>query len=111
MNIYVLLKKTLDTEEKIVIADGQIEDDSAEFIINPYDGYGGEEAIDEQNAQGGACAAVSVGDEDTDAEWRRAVAMGGRRAGLINTRDYREHGDNVTTAKLWETFCEDKEGH
>lgn len=37
MNIYVLLKKTFDTEEKIVVSNGRIEDDGAEFIINPYD--------------------------------------------------------------------------
>lgn len=45
MNIYVLLKKTFDTEDKIIVNNGVIEDDSAEFIINPYDEYAIEEAI------------------------------------------------------------------
>lgn len=35
MNIYVLMKKTFDTEDQIIITDGEIEDDDAEFIINP----------------------------------------------------------------------------
>src|SRR5699024_9627662 len=39
MNIYVLLKRTFDTEDKIVVTDGEIEDDGAEFIINPDDEY------------------------------------------------------------------------
>lgn len=53
MNIYVLLKKTFDTEEKINVSGGQIEDDGAEFIINPYDEYAVEEAIIQRDAHGG----------------------------------------------------------
>ncbi|MEI3609192.1 electron transfer flavoprotein subunit beta, partial [Pseudogracilibacillus sp. SO10305] len=53
MNIYVLLKRTFDTEDKIVVSNGQIEDDSAEFIINPYDEYAVEEAIVQRDAHGG----------------------------------------------------------
>ena len=45
MNIYVLMKRTFDTEEKIVIKNGAIYDGEAEFIINPYDEYAIEEAI------------------------------------------------------------------
>ncbi|MBM6848453.1 electron transfer flavoprotein subunit beta, partial [Bacillus licheniformis] len=37
MNIYVLMKRTFDTEEKIQIEQGEINTDGAEFIINPYD--------------------------------------------------------------------------
>ena len=37
MNIYVLLKKTFDTEYKIFVTNVYIEEDGAEFIINPYD--------------------------------------------------------------------------
>ena len=45
MNIYVLVKRTFDTEEKIVVSGGKIQEDGAEFIINPYDEYAIEEAI------------------------------------------------------------------
>ena len=45
MNIYVVLKRTFDTEEKIWIKDGKINEDNAEFIINPYDEYAIEEAL------------------------------------------------------------------
>ena len=44
MNIYVLLKRTFDTEEKIVLSGEKINEDEAEFIINPYDEYAMEEA-------------------------------------------------------------------
>ena len=45
MNIYVVMKRTFDTEEKISIKNGKINEDGAEFIINPYDEYAIEEAI------------------------------------------------------------------
>ena len=45
MNIYVIMKRTFDTEEKIAIKNGTINSDSVEFIINPYDEYAIEEAI------------------------------------------------------------------
>lgn len=45
MNLFVLMKRTFDTEEKIVIDAGKIQDDGAEWIINPYDEYAIEEAI------------------------------------------------------------------
>jgi len=109
MNIYVLLKKTFDTEEKIVIADGQIEDDSAEFIINPYDEYAVEEAIKQRDEHGGEVTVVTIGDEDSEKQLRTALAMGADKAVLINTEDDLEDGDQFTTAKILETFFEDKE--
>ncbi len=34
MNIFALIKRTFDTEEKIVVSGGKIQEDGAEFIIN-----------------------------------------------------------------------------
>lgn len=45
MNIFVIMKRTFDTEEKIVIENGKISEEGVEFIINPYDEYAIEEAI------------------------------------------------------------------
>lgn len=109
MNIYVLLKKTFDTEEKINVSDGQIEDDGAEFIINPYDEYAVEEAIIQRDAHGGEVTVVTIGDEDSEKQLRTALAMGADKAVLINTEDDLEEGDQYTTAKILETFFEGKE--
>ena len=65
MNIYVLMKRTFDTEEKIVITNGEINEDGAEFIINPYDEYAIEEAIQVRDAHGGEVTVITVGDEDS----------------------------------------------
>ena len=109
MNIYVLLKKTFDTEEKIVVTDGEIEDDSAEFIINPYDEYAIEEAIVQRDEHGGEVTVVTIGDEDSEKQLRTALAMGADKAVLINTEDDLEEGDQFTTVKILEAFFEDKE--
>ncbi len=109
MNIYVLLKKTFDTEEKITISGGRIEDDSAEFIINPYDEYAVEEAIKQRDTHGGEVTVVTIGDEDSEKQLRTALAMGADKAVLINTEEDLEDGDQFTTAKILETFFEDKE--
>lgn len=109
MNIYVLLKRTFDTEDKIVITDGEIEDDDAEFIINPYDEYAVEEAIKQRDEHGGEVTVVTIGDEDSEKQLRTALAMGADKAVLINTEDDLEDGDQFTTAKILEAFFEDKE--
>lgn len=109
MNIYVLLKKTFDTEDKIVIEDGRIEDDGAEFIINPYDEYAVEEAIKQRDEHGGEVTVVTIGDEDSEKQLRTALAMGADKAVLINTEYDLEEGDQFTTVKILEAFFQDKE--
>lgn len=109
MNIYVLLKRTFDTEEKITIDDGRIDEDGAEFIINPYDEYAVEEAIIQRDEHGGEVTVVTVGDEDAEKQLRTALAMGADKAVLINTEDDLEEGDQYTTAKILEAFFEEKE--
>ncbi|MUV39386.1 Electron transfer flavoprotein subunit beta [Lentibacillus sp. JNUCC-1] len=109
MNIYVLLKKTFDTEEKISISDGQIEDEGAEFIINPYDEYAVEEAIKQRDEHGGEVTVVTIGDEDSEKQLRTALAMGADKAVLVNTEDDLEEGDQYTTATILEAFFKDKE--
>ncbi|WP_339177547.1 electron transfer flavoprotein subunit beta/FixA family protein [Oceanobacillus sp. FSL W7-1293] len=109
MNIYVLLKKTFDTEEKITVQNGRIEDDGAEFIINPYDEYAVEEAIVQRDKHGGEVTVVTIGDEDSEKQLRTALAMGADKAVLINTEEDLEEGDQFTTAKILEAFFEEKE--
>lgn len=76
MNIYVLMKRTFDTEEKIQIEQGEINTDGAEFIINPYDEYAIEEALQLKEKHGGEITVVTVGEEEAEKELRTALAMG-----------------------------------
>ncbi|HLR65065.1 MAG TPA: electron transfer flavoprotein subunit beta/FixA family protein [Pseudogracilibacillus sp.] len=109
MDIYVLLKRTFDTEDKIVVSDGTIEDDGVEFIINPYDEYAVEEAIVQRDEHGGEVTVVTIGDDDSREQLQRALAMGADKAVLINTEDDLEEGDQFTTAEILAAFFEDKE--
>ncbi|TMU85761.1 electron transfer flavoprotein subunit beta/FixA family protein [Bacillus sp. BHET2] len=109
MNIYVLLKRTFDTEEKIAIQNGQIAEDGAEFIINPYDEYAVEEAIQVRDAHGGEVTVVTVGGEESEKQLRTALAMGADKAVLINTEDDLDHGDQFTTAKILAHYLKEQE--
>lgn len=109
MNIYVLLKRTFDTEDKIVIENGVIDDGGAEFIINPYDEYAVEEAVVQRDAHGGEVTVVTIGDEDAEQQLRTALAMGADKAVLINTEDDLEEGDPFTTTRILEAYFEEKE--
>lgn len=109
MNIYVLLKRTFDTEEKITLSGGKISEDGAEFIINPYDEYAVEEAIQLRDAHGGEVTVVTVGNEDAEKQLRTALAMGADKAVLINIEDDVEDGDQYTTAKVLAEYLKDKE--
>ena len=82
MNIFVIMKRTFDTEEKIAIKNGTINSDSVEFIINPYDEYAIEEAIVLKEKHGGEVTVVTFGEEEAEKELRTALAMGADKAVL-----------------------------
>ena len=83
MNIIVLLKQTFDTEEKIVIQDGQIVEDGPEYVINPYDEYAVEEAVKLKETQGAEVTVVTLGPPRVESALRTALAMGADKAILI----------------------------
>lgn len=109
MNIYVLVKRTFDTEEKLVISGGKIQEDGAEFIINPYDEYAIEEAIKVRDEHGGEVTVITMGGEDAEKQLRTALAMGADKAVLINTEDDLEEMDQFTSAYILAEYLKDKE--
>lgn len=109
MNIYALVKRTFDTEEKIVVKNGAIQDDGAEFIINPYDEYAVEEAIQVRDEHGGEVTVLSIGGEDAEKQLRTALAMGADKAVLINTEDDLDEMDEFSAAKIISEYLKDKD--
>ncbi|GEN82290.1 electron transfer flavoprotein subunit beta [Sporosarcina luteola] len=109
MNIYALVKRTFDTEEKIAVSGGKIVEDGAEFIINPYDEYAIEEAIQVRDANGGEVTVVTIGDEEAEKQLRTALAMGADKAVLINTEDDLDEMDEFTAAKIIAEYLKDKD--
>lgn len=108
MNIYVMMKRTFDTEEKIVVSNGHVSDDGVNFIINPYDEFAIEEAIKLRDEHGGEVTVVTIGDEEADKELRTALAMGADKAVLINNEDVEDY-DQWSTAEILATFFKDKD--
>jgi electron transfer flavoprotein beta subunit len=108
MNIFVMMKRTFDTEEKIAVNNGRVSDDGVNFIINPYDEFAIEEAIKLRDEHGGEVTVVTVGDEEADKELRTALAMGADKAVLINNEDVEDY-DQWSTAEILATFFKDKE--
>ncbi|TWI57030.1 electron transfer flavoprotein subunit beta/FixA family protein [Halalkalibacter nanhaiisediminis] len=108
MNIFVIMKRTFDTEEKISISGGRIDESGAEFIINPYDEYAIEEAIVLRDEHGGEVTVVTVGEEEAEKELRTALAMGADKAVLIDSEEIDEL-DQFTTATLLATYLKDQE--
>lgn len=99
MNILVLLKQTFDTEERIAIADGKINEDGVRFVVNPYDEYAVEEAIRLKEAgRAESVTVVTVGPARAEEALRTALAMGADEAILAD--DPRLFGDEFTAAKV-----------
>lgn len=109
MNIFVLVKRTFDTEEKIVVSGGKIQEDGAEFIINPYDEYAIEEAIQKRDALGGKVTVLTIGGEEAEKQLRSALAMGADEAVLINTEDDLDDLDQYSAAYILAEYLKDKE--
>ena len=108
MNIYVLVKRTFDTEERIVVSGGKIQEDGAEFIINPYDEYAIEEAIQVRDAHGGEVTVLTMGGEEAEKQLRTALAMGADKAVLINVEDDIDELDQFTSAQILADYLKDK---
>jgi electron transfer flavoprotein beta subunit len=83
MRILVAIKRVPAPEQRIGIGpNGQIDDSSLSFIINPFDAIALEEAlrIRENGQQSVEILAVSIGGESCDGQLRTALAMGADRA-------------------------------
>ncbi|MCS1351533.1 electron transfer flavoprotein subunit beta/FixA family protein [Mechercharimyces sp. CAU 1602] len=107
MNILVCLKQTFDTEEQIVIEDGKISEEGAEFVINPYDEYAVEEAIKLKEEHGGEVTVITIGPERAEQALRTAMAMGADKGFIVDTDDF--VGDEFSYAHLIKGLIEEED--
>ncbi|MFE4708691.1 electron transfer flavoprotein subunit beta/FixA family protein [Peribacillus simplex] len=98
MNILVVVNETFDVEEKIVIENNQVNEEGAEFIINPYDEYAIEEAVRLKEEIGGEVTVATVGSDRSEKILRTALAMGVDKAILIEEKAMLE--DESILAKI-----------
>lgn len=88
MNIIVLLKQTLDTEERIQIENNKVSENNVKFVINPYDEYAVEEAVKIKEEHDGEVTVVSLGPARAESALRTALAMGADQAVLIDSESF-----------------------
>ena len=93
--IVVLLKQTFDTEEKIHIENGVVNEDGAKFIINPYDEYALEEALRIKEQHDAEIIVISVGPERSTHALRSALAVGADHAILIADHTYLNQSSSI----------------
>ncbi|TCP55672.1 electron transfer flavoprotein beta subunit [Tumebacillus sp. BK434] len=106
MNIFVCLKQTFDTEEKIVVENGQVKEDGVRFVMNPYDEYAVEEAIKLRDANGGSVTVITIGPERAQEALRTALAMGADEA--VHITDESLFGDEYTASNVLAAYLKDK---
>jgi len=107
MKILVLLKQTFDTEEKITLNNGEVNEDGVEFIINPYDEYAVEEAIKIKEELGGEVTTISFGPNRFESSIRTALAMGADKAILVDDEEL--FGDEFSAANVLAKVIADEE--
>jgi electron transfer flavoprotein beta subunit len=107
MNIFVCLKQTFDTEEKIVVENGQVKEDGVRFVMNPYDEYAVEEAIKLRDAHGGTVTVITIGPERAQEALRTALAMGADEA--VHITDESLFGDEYTASNVLAAYLKDKQ--
>ncbi|MEE8400247.1 MAG: electron transfer flavoprotein subunit beta/FixA family protein [Desulfobacterales bacterium] len=101
MEIYVLLKQVPATDSQIRIADDgvSIRTDDLRLVINPYDEFAIEEALQLKAIHEGTVTVISVGTDKTQEAIRSALAMGADKG--IQIEDPALAGcDALTTAKV-----------
>jgi len=86
MKIYVCVKHVPDTAAKITVVDGTGFSETCKFIVNPYDEYAVEEAVQIiKQAGDGEVVIVTVGKESAVNTMRAALALGANRGILVKT--------------------------
>src|ERR1700745_2209679 len=86
MKILVCISNVPDTTTKIGFTDGNKAFNTAgvQFIINPYDEIALTRAIELQETLGGSVTVLNVGRADTEANIRKALAIGATDAIRVN---------------------------
>jgi electron transfer flavoprotein beta subunit len=84
LNIVVCVKQVPDSAAKVVVEDGQITWGDAPLVMNPWDEYAVEAALQQKEAYGGDVTVISMGGESVKEALKSALAMGCGQAILIS---------------------------
>ena len=91
MNIVVLVKMVPDTESRLEIVDGKVNESGFKYMVNPYDEFAVEQAVQFKEAGGGKVTLVALFSNETsiDTDLRKMMAIGADEAIVLRQEDYR----------------------
>jgi electron transfer flavoprotein beta subunit len=84
LNIVVCVKQTPDTAATVTIEDGKVSWGDAPLVLNPWDEFAVEEALQIKEEHGGQVTALSLGPEDAKEALKQSLAMGADEAILVS---------------------------
>jgi len=84
LKIVACIKQVPDSEAKVSASGGQVSWGEAPLVINPFDEYAVEGALQQKEATGGSVSALCIGPESARDALKHALAMGADEAILIS---------------------------
>jgi electron transfer flavoprotein beta subunit len=84
LKIIACIKQVPDSEAKVRAEGGQVSWGDAPLVINPFDEYAVEGALQQKEALGGTVTALCVGPESAKEALKHALAMGADEAILVS---------------------------
>lgn len=84
MKIVVFVKQVPDSAAKVTAENGQAAWGEAPMVINPWDEYAVEAALQQKEAHGGTVTAITIGAEDAKEALKHALAMGADDAVIVS---------------------------
>ena len=101
MNIAVLIKMVPDTESKLEVNAGELNDQNFKYMVNPYDEFAVEQAVQFKESEGGKVTLLSLFSEDNsiDTDLRKMLAIGADEIIVLRQNGYQ--GDKpLANAKI-----------
>lgn len=84
MKIIACIKQVPDSEAKVKAENGQVSWGDAPLVINPFDEYAVEGALQQKEATNGTVTALCIGPESAKDALKHALAMGADEAVLVS---------------------------
>ena len=100
MKIIACIKQVPDSEAKVKAENGQVTWGEAPLVINPFDEYAVEGALQQKEALGGTVTALCIGPESARDALKHALAMGADEAVLVSDPALAEGLDTVGAARV-----------
>ena len=90
MNIAVLIKMVPDTESKLEINGGKLDGGNFKYMVNPYDEFAVEQAVQFKESEGGKVTLLSLFSENNsiDTDLRKMLAIGADEIIVLRQKNY-----------------------